>query len=73
MSFSSRSVGLAALGLGLLGLVGCAEDNEKPVASDSAGKVTAEKRSYSQTAPTATEGNPYGAGYPGAKGAPKAK
>jgi hypothetical protein len=74
MRSSSRSVGLAvlSLSLGLFGLAGCAEDNEKPVASDSAGKVTAEKRSYGQTAPKATEGNPYGTGYPGAKGAPKA-
>jgi hypothetical protein len=73
MRSSFRSVGLAVLSLGLFGLAGCAEDNEKPVSSDSAGKVTAEKRSYQQTAPKPTEGNPYGAAYPGAKAAPKAK
>jgi len=61
------------LSLGLFGLAGCAEDNEKPVTSESAGKTTAEKRSYSQTAPKPTQGNPYGAAYPGTKAAPKAK
>lgn len=74
MRSSSRSVGLAVLSLGLFGLVGCAEDNEKPVSSDSAGKTTAEKKSYNQTAPPPVgESNPYGTAYPGAKAAPKAK
>jgi len=74
MRSSARSVGLTVLSLGLFGLAGCAEDNEKPVSSDSAGKVTAEKRSYQQTAPQPTQGNPYaGGGYPGAKATPKAK
>jgi hypothetical protein len=74
MRSSYRCVGLAVLSLGLFGLAGCAEENDKAVTSDSAGKTTAEKRSYQQTAPKPTEGNPYGTAYPGAGKAPaKAK
>ena len=43
MRSSYRCVGLAVLSLGLFGLAGCAEENDKAVTSDSAGKTTAEK------------------------------
>jgi len=73
MRSGSRSVGLAVLSLSLLGLAGCAEENDKAVTADSAGKTTvAEKKSYGQMAPKAPGGNPYGTAYPGAKAAPKA-
>jgi len=75
----SRSFGFAIVSLGLMGLIGCGEDNEKSVLSESNGKTTAAPvtaQDYGKMAPKG--GGPGGlpGNYPGANkavqgGAPK--
>jgi hypothetical protein len=69
MRFAYRSLSVALVGFGLLGLCGCGEDNEKETRDASANAKADKPREYGQTAPQNTTSNPYqgSGGYPGAK------
>jgi hypothetical protein len=67
MRIATRGVVFALAGFGLLGLWGCAENNEANVESDSAGKTTSvplTQGDYGKMAPQAPGKVPEG--YPGA-------
>lgn len=74
-----RGAGLAVVSLGLLGLVGCSEDNESGVKSESEGKTQVDKAvpsDYSQLKPgqpKAPEGYPGSNKGPGAGATPPAE
>ena len=79
MTLITRGLALAALGLGVLGLVGCGEDNEA-ASRDSSSKSTATVDPNAPPPPTSNQypsapsaGAGTGGGYPGAKAAPKKK